>query len=62
MNQSSQTNGFIFLGTIGGTVSGFCNLVQQHDLVQTAVLSAVGAMVSFMVSWVLGVIVRKRKK
>lgn len=62
MNQTSPANGSVFLGTIGGTLSGICNVAQGHDVAQTAVLSAVGALVSFIVSYLLGLIIKKRKK
>ena len=48
------------MGTIGGTLSGLCNAISGHGVLQTAVYSAVGAFVSFTVSYVLNRMIRKR--
>lgn len=62
MHQSNDHHGFVFMGTVGGTLSGMCNVIGGHDLLQTTVLSAVGAVVSFTVSYVLNRLLKKRNK
>ncbi|HNP24962.1 MAG TPA: hypothetical protein PKM63_22360, partial [Panacibacter sp.] len=60
MHHTTENNGFVFMGTIGGTLSGLCNAISGHGVLQTAVYSAVGAFVSFTVSYVLNRMIRKR--
>ena len=49
-------------GTVGGTLfSIFCNL-HLEDLVQTIILAAVGAVVSFFVSYGLKVLMQRLKR
>lgn len=62
MHHSTDNNGVVFIGTVGGTLSGLCNAISGHDVLQTAVYSSVGAVVSFMVSYLLNRIIRKRDK
>ncbi len=49
-------------GTAGGTV--FSVLVQLHsgDVLRTALLAAIGAVVSFGVSWLLQQVTRRRRR
>ena len=55
------TNGQLGFGTGGGTL--LCILAQlgMHDMVRTAALAAIGAVVSFMVSWALQHLARRRR-
>ncbi len=48
-------------GTAAGTL--LSTLVQLHssDLLKTALLAAIGALVSFAVSWLLQYLLRKRR-
>jgi len=41
------------IGTGGGTLLSVLAQLGMHDIVKTAVLAAVGAVVSFAVSWML---------
>lgn len=46
-------NDGLWFGTLGGT---FCCLLYRppvHDVLQTVLLAAIGAIVSFLVSWLL---------
>jgi len=41
------------IGTGGGTLLSIVGQLGLHDVLKTAVLAAIGAVVSFVVSWVL---------
>ncbi|MFC3197621.1 hypothetical protein ACFOET_08360 [Parapedobacter deserti] len=41
------------IGTTGGTVLSVFGQLGLHDVLKTAVLAAIGATVSFVVSWLL---------
>ena len=41
------------IGTGGGTLLSVLAQLGMHDIVKTAVLAAIGAVVSFAVTWVL---------
>jgi len=62
MNLNIQYNHGIFIGTMGGTVSGLCNIFQRNDFLHTALLSALGAAVSFIVSYLLNALFKKWKR
>jgi len=58
-----MNNGFqIRFGVMGGTVFSALFNIHVHDIVFTAVLSLVGAVISFIVSFVLKRIFTKYKK
>jgi len=48
-------------GTLGGTLTGVFINLHAGDITRTVVLGALGAVVSFAVSYLLGYITRKRK-
>jgi hypothetical protein len=50
------------IGVIGGTLSSFVASLQQANLTETMVLSALGAVVSFVVSALLEWVVKKMKQ
>ena len=47
------TNFQLGIGTGGGTLLSVVGQIGMHDMVRTAVLAAIGAAVSFGVSWLL---------
>ena len=47
------TNAQLGIGTGGGTLLSVVSQLGMHDIIRTAVLAAIGAVVSFAVSWVL---------
>lgn len=49
------------LGTGSGTLLSTAVLIGTHDLLKTALLAAIGAVVSFTVSWVLLWAVRRKR-
>jgi hypothetical protein len=49
-------------GTIGGTFASILPVLHSEDVMRTIVLAAIGAAVSFSVSCLLSLIVKKRKK
>lgn len=49
------------LGTVGGTLTTIVGVLDMQDLVKTAILAMVGAVVSFIVSSVLQRIFKKDK-
>ncbi|CAN5738395.1 hypothetical protein BH10BAC2_BH10BAC2_35170 [soil metagenome] len=62
MNIHAPVNQIVFIGTMGGTVSGLCDVLPTSDFLHTALLSALGAAVSFLVSYLLNILLKKRKK
>lgn len=62
MEQSLQSHTGTWAGTIGGTL--FCLIANLHldDLMKTAILAAVGAVVSFCVSLLLKQVIKRLKK
>ncbi|MEC3879124.1 hypothetical protein [Parapedobacter sp. 10938] len=54
------TNVQLGIGTGGGTLLSVVAQLGVHDMVKTAVLAAIGAAVSFAVSWALQRWCRKR--
>lgn len=55
------TNSQLGIGTGSGTLLSIFAQLGMHDIVKTALLAAIGATVSFAVSWVLQRVARKRK-
>ena len=55
------TNGQLGFGTGGGTLLSVLAQLGMHDVVKTAVLAAIGAVVSFAVSWALQHLARRRR-
>lgn len=55
------TNLQLSIGTGSGTLLSVLGSIGIHDVLQTATLAAIGAVVSFAVSWVLQRVARKRK-
>jgi len=47
------TNAQLGIGTGGGTLLSIMAQLGMHDMVKTAVLAALGAVVSFAVTWAL---------
>lgn len=47
------TNFQLSIGTGSGTLLSMLAQLGMHDVLKTAVLAAIGAMVSFVVSWAL---------
>lgn len=56
-----QTTSFLKTGTAGGTLTILFANIHTDDLVKTAVLAAVGATVSLVVSFVLKKLFGKKK-
>ena len=50
------------MGTAGGTFLSMIPNIQSEDIVKTAVLATVGAIVSFMISLLLKSLNKKHKK
>jgi hypothetical protein len=50
------------MGTVGGTFLSIVPNIQSEDIVKTAVLATVGAVVSFMISLLLKSLNKKHKK
>ena len=55
------TNTQLGIGTGGGTLLSVVAQLGMHDMVKTAVLAAIGAAVSFAVTWALQRWVRRRQ-
>lgn len=54
------TNARLGIGTGGGTLLSVLAQLGMHDIIRTAVLAAIGAAVSFAVSWLLQRCTRRR--
>ena len=50
------------MGTAGGTFLSIVPNIQSHDIARTAILAAVGAIVSFTISMLLKSLYKKHKK
>lgn len=48
-----KTNQQLGIGTTSGTLLGVIGQLGVHDMLRTALLAAIGAVVSFAVSWAL---------
>ena len=57
-----ETNGSTKAGTLGGTFLVLLLHISGEELVKTALLAAVGAAVSFGVSFLLNRMVKRRKR
>ena len=57
-----QTNSHTLMGTAGGTFLSVLPNIQSADVFKTVVLAAIGAIVSFTISLVLKIIIKKHKK
>ncbi|MFA9195939.1 hypothetical protein AAGV33_16140 [Flavobacterium sp. FBOR7N2.3] len=55
-------NNHTLMGTAGGTFLSMIPNIQSEDIVKTAVLATVGAVVSFMISLLLKSLNKKHKK
>ena len=55
-------NSFAKAGTAGGTIIVILMNITTGDIIKTAILAAVGAIVSFGVSYVLKWVIEKRKR
>jgi len=56
-----QSSSYLKTGTAGGTLVIILANISSSDLLKTALLAAVGAMVSFLVSYLFKRIFEKRK-
>jgi hypothetical protein len=55
-------NNHTLMGTAGGTFLSIVPNIQSEDIVKTAVLASVGAIVSYMISLLLKSLNKKHKK
>ncbi|SFT47948.1 hypothetical protein SAMN05216474_0791 [Lishizhenia tianjinensis] len=58
MNHTTPNN--TLFGTLGGTVLSIFAIVDIQDVLKTIVLAAIGAVVSFLVSYLLKLIMSKK--
>lgn len=49
------------IGTTGGTLLSIVGQLGAHDMLRTALLAAIGAVVSFVVTWLLQRLWRRRR-
>lgn len=49
------------IGTTGGTLLSIVGQLGVHDMLRTALLAAIGAVVSFVVTWLLQRLWRRRR-
>ena len=49
-------------GTFGGTILAFVGVLDPGDMLKTAILAAIGAVVSFIVSAILKRLFKSKKK
>ncbi|WP_353129879.1 hypothetical protein [Parapedobacter pyrenivorans] len=55
-----KTNHQLGIGTTGGTLLSMVGQLGMHDVLRTALLAAIGAVVSFAVTWLLQRLWRRR--
>ena len=55
-----KTNQQLGIGTTGGTLLSIVGQLCVHDILRTALLAAIGAVVSFTVTWLLQRLWRRR--
>jgi len=55
-----KTNQQLGIGTTGGTLLSIVGQLGVHDILRTALLAAIGAVVSFTVTWLLQRLWRRR--
>jgi len=56
-----KTNQQLGIGTTGGTLLSVIGQLGVHDMLRTALLAAIGAVVSFIVTWLLQRLWRRRQ-
>jgi len=56
-----KTNQQLGIGTTGGTLLSVIGQLGVHDMLRTALLAAIGAVVSFIVTWLLQHLWRRRQ-
>ncbi|MFC7522329.1 hypothetical protein ACFQRK_00115 [Parapedobacter sp. GCM10030251] len=56
-----KTNQQLGIGTTGGTLLSVIGQLGVHDMLRTALLAAIGAVVSFIVTWLLQRLWRNRR-
>jgi hypothetical protein len=56
-----KTNQQLGIGTTGGTLLSVIGQLGVHDVLRTALLAAIGAVVSFIVTWLLQRLWRNRR-
>jgi len=56
-----KTNQQLGIGTTGGILLSVIGQLGVHDVVRTALLAAIGAVVSFVVTWLLQRLWRRRR-
>lgn len=56
-----KTNQQLGIGTTGGTLLSVIGQLGVHDVLRTALLAAIGAVVSFIVTWLLQRLWRGRR-
>ena len=61
MDGLPQSDGSTRAGTVGGTLVVVLLQITSGELLKTVVLAAVGAAVSFTVSWLLQGLVKRRR-
>ena len=54
-------NSFTKAGTAGGTLTVIFMNITTEDILKTAVLAAIGAVVSFLISYFLKILLKKRR-
>ncbi len=58
--KAMKTNQQLGIGTTGGTLLSIVGQLGVHDILRTALLAAIGAVVSFTVTWLLQRLWRRR--
>ncbi|WP_177195284.1 hypothetical protein [Parapedobacter indicus] len=56
-----KTNQQLGIGTTSGTLLSVIGQLGVHDVLRTALLAAIGAVVSFVVTWLLQRLWRRRR-
>lgn len=57
-----QASNSTLVGTAGGTFLSIVPFIQSADIIKTVVLATLGAVVSFTISLVLKLLIKKHKK
>lgn len=58
MSENNDT----LLGTASGTFLSLLPNLHSHDIFKTIVLASIGAIVSFVISYILKIFIKKQKK
>lgn len=53
-------HGQIWLGTAGGTVLSSLSLIRAEDILLTVILATIGAVVSFLISYILNLFLKPK--